>query len=179
MDCQAHENNWGRGCMIFTTRSRPASVKGLKNHLLPRLENTKISKGATKHSEWTRSTVCDLLLLAGKKWMDEMKQGDIQKQPFISCLCKYVLETEVEDISGDAVLRFIGVETADTMAAKEREKREKGSTASRKCTMQAKAFIQEALGMININADDLIKRTRVGRKRRLVYRLDREKLASW
>jgi hypothetical protein len=45
--------------------------------------------------------------------------------------------------------------------------------------MKAKTFIEEALGMININADDLIKRTRVGKRRKLVYRVNREKLASW
>jgi len=161
--------------MIFTSRSRPASTKGLKNRHLPRLENTKFSKGATKATEWTRSTVCEHLLLAGKKWMDQMKQGDDEQYPFVSWLCKYVLETEVQDITGDSVLEFIGVNTAGALAAKEREKRDRIC----KCTMKAKAFIEEALGMININADDLIKWTRVGRRRKLVYRVIREKLASW
>jgi hypothetical protein len=175
MDCRPQENNWGRGCMIFTSRSRPASTRGLKNRHLPRLEKTKFSKGTTKATEWTRSTVCEHLLLAGKKWMDQMKQGDDEQYPFVSWLCKYVLETKVQDITGDSVLEFIGVNTAGALAAKEREKRDR----IRKCTMKAKAFIEEALGMININADDLIKRTRVGKRRKLVYRVNREKLASW
>jgi hypothetical protein len=175
MDCGVHENNWGKGCMIFTSRSRPSSTKGLKNRHLPRLENTKISKGTTKPTEWTRSTVCELLLLSGKKWIDEMKQMDEEKHPFVSCLCKYVLETEVQDITGDSALKFIGMERADNLAAKERAKR----LPSRNCTMKAKAFVHEALGMINTHAVDLIKKTRVGSKRRIVYRLNREKLARW
>ena len=179
---KAHDTNgsWGRGCLIFTSKSRPGSTKGLKNRHLPMLENTKIYKGATKSSEWTRSSVCELLIKAANTWITEMDACDKERLPFVSCLCKYVLETDVEDITARAVLEFVGMTKADELAAKEREKRQKDAAArGRKCLMKAPAFIKEALGMINVNAEELIKRIRVGNKRKLVYRVDRAKLATW
>ena len=177
MDAIAEEDNWGQGCMIFTRRSRPGSTKGLKNRHLPRLEDTKLYKGATKSSEWTRSSVCDKLIKTGEKWITEMNEGDNKRLPFISCFCKYVLETTVVDVTAAAVLKYVGEDTAVTLATKERERH--ATKTGRNCSMKAPAFMNEALGVINVNAEELVKRVRIGCKRKLVYKLDRAKLAIW
>lgn len=174
------EHNWGRGCLIFTSRSRPGATKGLKNRHLPMLENTKIHKGTTKPSEWTQTSVCKILMEIAKKWISEMEQGDKERLPFVSYIGKYVLETDVENITAGAVLEFVGLGKADQLAVTESEKRRNDAAArGGKCDRKAPAFIKEALGVINVNAEALIKRTRVGKRRKVVYKVDRTKLATW
>lgn len=180
MDSEKLENNWGKGLLIFTSRSRPGSKKGLKNRHLPMLANTKIRNGGTKETSWNRSTVCDNLMDAGYAWMEAMAECDTQRFSFVDQVSRLVLGTEVQNLTAEAVLEFVGETTAETLAEKEREKRQKEAAArGGKCAKRAKTFIQEALGEINVNAAAMITRTRVGSGRRTVYKVDRSKLAKF
>jgi hypothetical protein len=181
MGATAHEDNWGRGSLVFTARSRPGSKKGLKNRHLPMLNDVRIYKGTTRISSWNRTSVCELLMDTAEAWMKEMADLDKERFPFVSLLSKVVLDTEMQDFTADAVLGFVGEDAAEKLAEAEREKRKRFAAArGARCGKKAKTFIQEALGEINVNAADLFTRTRVGRCRQLVYRVDRAQLvAGW
>lgn len=177
MDAKKEEERWGRGCLIFTTKVRPWVTKGLKNRLLPMLEDQKLRRNACKPSQWTRLTVNKVLMNSAHCWIEAMQNSDELKDPFVSCLVKYIWQTDVHDITASDLIQYVGEEKANKLATKERECRQSKALARNgKCEKTPTSFFVETLGKAIDNAPEVMKRSRVGSKRKLVYRLNRAEL---
>lgn len=171
------ENIWGRGCLIFSTKSRPGVKKGLKNRMLPMLENVKLRKGATKDSKWTRSSLNDYFKMTTNLWLAAMHDSDSAFDPFGVSLVDYMWQPSVEDVRAEDLMKFVGEKTADWMATTLRNiRREKTKSRNGVCDKTAMSFIVEALGKASANAPELMKRSRVGSKRTLVYQITRSNM---
>lgn len=173
------EEHWGRGCLIFTNRSRPHVMKGLKNRLLPLLEDTKIVKGSSKESQWTKYSVCDALMESGMAWIKEMDEGDHSRRPFVYCLAAYMLDTKEQQMSSADIIEHIGKEAAEELAEKEQMLRLVPThPRSGRCQKRAKSYFDEVLGSAAVNVSQMVRRSRKGTRRKTVYMLNRDQLVE-
>ena len=168
---------WGAGCLIFTSKSRPWVMKGLKNRLLPMLENTKIRKHTTKPSNWNRSTLCGTLAKQTGKWLKHAEEINRDRWPFLSELVDYIWKEQTSDLTWEHLEKFIGTEKGEEMAMKlQKRTKMEASLRNGKCNRQARTYIRDALCIAVQNAPEVIKRVRVGKKRMVKYRITRESL---
>ena len=118
------ELHWGRGLLMFTNVSRPQLTRGLKNRLLPMIENTKIRKSRCVATTWTRSSVAKVVK---KKWKigSACKKRCWQQSINFSSvaggihICENHLVTMTEDsfvFHQDQVWEFIGLASATEKA---------------------------------------------------------------
>jgi len=171
------EDCWGKGCLIFTSKSRPSVSKGLKQRLLPMLENKKLRKNATKQSEWNRSSVCNVLKNRAIQWLEHMDECNRQQWPFTTAIVESILNPATTEITPDGIEAALGPDKANAMAEDVRSKILSSiSCRNGKCDKRAKTFIRDAIATATQNCPDLIKRVRVGKKRKLIYRINREAL---
>ena len=63
------ELHWGRGLLMFTNVSRPQLTRGLKNGLLPMIENTKIWKSHCVPTTWICSSVAKVVKKKVEDWL--------------------------------------------------------------------------------------------------------------
>lgn len=62
---------WGRGLLLFISKSRMSLYKGLKNRVLPMLmTNIPVRALSCRPSKWNRSTVTEYLRSGAIEWMD-------------------------------------------------------------------------------------------------------------
>lgn len=174
---QAKEDNWGKGCLIFTSKSRPAVSKGLKQRLLPMLEKRKLRKNATKPSEWNRSSVCNMLKSTTSKWLDHMEDCNWEEWPFTTAVVEAIMKPSTTAIKVDELLASLGPDKAEEMAAKVRAKiQKKISCRNGKCKKKAETFLRDAISAALENCPDLMSRKRTSSKRKVTYQINREAL---
>lgn len=173
------ESAWGKGLLVFIPRYRPWVNKSLKNRLLPMLEERPLYIGPIKPSPWNRASVCKMLVESANKWLREMEDGDRAQDPINSCLVAFLLDTKEVDITHHCLMAYVGDDLASELAELERQRRRKDTTSAglRVSAKTADRFFIEALGCLS-QTTDLAKRTRVTKKRKLVYRLNRSLLVD-
>lgn len=169
------EDNWGKGCLIYTSKSRPWVNKGLKQRLLPMLETKKIRKGPTKQSSWNRSTLCETLKDRTSQWLQHMDHWNQNEWPFITVIVETILDAATTDITPEGIESMLGPIRADEMAEIIRSKvRRTISCRNGKCEKKPKTFIRDAIASAIENCPNVLKRVRVGKKRKLIYKINRE-----
>lgn len=178
------EHSWGRGCLIYGMKSCPYALQALKNRYLPLLDDQqKIEAYRAKNSSNTRSSVCELLLERANAWLKTNKELENELYPFVGHIIDYIWNTNVDRVTPKLVESSIGPEEAELVASRLRLKRmNELANVGGTCTKKAKTFILEALDSAAINAPDVFKKYRVGKKRKLVYLVQRENVgvfAGW
>jgi hypothetical protein len=175
---RSNEESWGNGCLIFTSKSRTWVSKGLKLRLLPMLETKKLRKGTTKYSRWNRSSLCNTLLSSVNEWLEHMDKCNITEWPFTTAIVECILNPSTTEITPEAIELALGKEKADAMAELERAKiRSNIVCRNGRCDKKAKTFFRDAISTATENCPDIIKRVRVGKKRKLIYKINREALS--
>jgi len=85
------EHYWGQGLLLFTNRTRPQLTQGLKNRILPRLDDMKIKKLRCVKSDWTRSTVAKLVKRTVEDWLKKQQVvAEKGKYTFVVALVDYI-----------------------------------------------------------------------------------------
>jgi hypothetical protein len=172
-----NEESWGKGCLIFTSKSRTWVSKGLKLRLLPMLESRKLRKGTTKDSPWNRSSLCNTLISSINEWLQHMDKCNMAEWPFTTAIVECVLNPCTTEITPEKMESMLGVTKADEMAELERAKiRRNILCRNGRCDKRAKTFFRDAIGTATENCPDIIKRVRVGKRRKLIYKINREAL---
>ena len=69
-DKLTRDRRWGRGTFIFTSWKRPESKGNLYCRMLPVLGDTKVRLMGMVLTKWTRSSVCIMLMKAGRSWIE-------------------------------------------------------------------------------------------------------------
>ena len=125
---QTHEYYWGQGLLLFTNRTRPQLTQGLKNRILPRLDDVKIKKLRCVQSDWTRSTVATLVKGTVDDWLKQQQHvAETGKYTFVVALVDYIFACSTADkVEGttstlqfrqENIWSFIGDELAKQKAA--------------------------------------------------------------
>ncbi len=186
------EDHWGRGLQIYTSYSRARIMKGLRNRLLPRLEQSKLKKNQCTRSIWNRKTVCHALVASSDEWITRqflaMKEGQYN---FLCSLITFLFHTSfrfnpddrlegtlgvaVVPFRPEEVVAFIG-QDGETMAAQHNEwtRKEKG----RRSNAKVDTLVKRAIGDCIANSRDsrILWKKRVGYDRSEYVMFDRSSL---
>lgn len=171
------DQHWGKGCLIFSSKSRPSVLKNLKCRLLPMLEvNLKIQTLTLKDNDYSRIAVCDLLSSSAKEWMKESIKCEYEESstPFLGSVAEYIAREEPEIIFTSDVLNDIGEQPAQKMA--EMYTKKKNKNQAKPYPKKAKSYINELLLGIYNSEPCFMQKTRKSRKRKQGYLINYEEL---
>ena len=97
--------------------------------------------------------------------------------PFITVIVECILDPATTEITADGIERMLGPIRANEMAEIMRSKvRRTISCRNGKCEKKPKTFIRDAISYGLENCSDVLKRVRVGKKRKLIYNINLEAL---
>lgn len=172
------EESWGKGCLIFTSIFRASVTRGLKQRLLPMMETKiKLRKNGPVKKPVNRSVVCGHLKDSTTRWLEHMDYCNKQEWPFMTAIVECILDPSTTEITPDGIEAILGELKSNEMAELVRSKiRRNISCRNGKCDKKPKTFIRDAIAQATENCPGLIKRVRVGKKRKLIYRINREAL---
>ena len=167
------ELHWGRGLLVFTNVSRPQLTRGLKNRLLPMIENTKIRKSRCVTTTWNRSSVAKLVKKKVEDWLCmQEKDASSSLSTFQVSLVEYIfaktrLVAMTEDsfvFHQDQVWEFIGLASATEKADVMRIALALKGVSTKK---KPKAFLHAAIlkAIANTKSTHGVFKKRVGNRR--------------
>jgi hypothetical protein len=106
-----------------------------------------------------------------------MDKCNMAEWPFTTAIVECVLNPCTTEITPEKMESMLGVTKADEMAELERAKiRRNILCRNGRCDKRAKTFFRDAIGTATENCPDIIKRVRVGKRRKLIYKINREAL---
>ena len=181
------ELHWGRGLLIFTNMSRPQLTRGLKNRLLPMIENTKIRKSRCVATTWTRSSVVKVVKKKVEDWLCmQEKNASSSLSTFQVSLVEYILAktrlvTMTEDsfvFHQDQVWEFIGLASATEKADVMRIALALKGVSTKK---KPKAFLHAAIlkAIANTKSTHGVFKKRVGNRRTEYVHVSAEYFLHW
>lgn len=169
--------SWGRGCLIFTSKSRPVVTRGLKNRLLPMLEpGMKIRKHSTILTSWTRSTVSQQLATTAQQWLNHMESTEKEERPFLFTLVEHIQSKKALQfrVTINDVVDGVSNENCNNITQRYLRKFCPGSQKS------FKSFMQQAIKIAATNAPVCevtgavgLRRGRTGKRRHFSLDVDK------
>lgn len=175
---------WGRGLLMFTEKTRSEVKKGLKNRLLPMLDDSqKIQRLGCKDSPWTRATVSTKLINVTKGWIRAMAEHDDDLYPFVSALIEFISTEDKGAImcfTEDWFLNeYLGPQRVTSMTTRRQEQCLSDTniySQQRRCKKTAKTFLREAIRTAARFSSGGISQQRKGHKRKTVVVVKRDVL---
>lgn len=170
-------NNWGRGCLIFTSKARPSVKQGLKNRLLPMLEpGMKIGKLKTVRTDFTRCAVSESLISVGEKWTAFMGEMDKRDSPFVVELVEYIRSRQSPkfEFTDEMLLEHVGDERAREISQAHKQEHVPNSQKKFKYHMQdATRKAASNAPICKVTGARGLKRARKGKKRKVMVSVDK------
>jgi len=165
---------WGRGLLIFSHKSRQAQTHGLKNRMLPTLENgkkTRIQLGLAD-TEWTKVSVNALLFEASRNWMEhaQVLQSTMHLSPYAFELAKYISHHPRNEQKIFPKEYMAQIESEQELVAlhKERKRRRLGPKIGR-CSASHKKLVFDSLSEAAAKSNGFLTRTLKTKKRVVCY----------
>ena len=143
------DDNWGQGLMMFTSKSRSAVQRNLKNRLLPMLEmgkKTKLQLGV-KDTCWNRISVNKHLMKSARRWIEYGKATENARfdSPYIVRLASFIADNPTEETIFPAQLMdYIGSESEQLVDEYRLKKKQKLGTALGRSKKSHKSLVYAA-----------------------------------
>lgn len=169
------DQHWGKGCLIFSSKSRPEVTRNLKCRLLPMLEtDVKLKTLSLKDTTYSKSALCDLLLSSAEEWLKQMNEQvyEISSPPFLGFVAQYLTQHKPSMLFIEKVLEEMGEPLATTMADK--HTRRNNPKKAKPHPKKAKSYISELLNNIEKVDPNFLEKTRKGKRRLQGYSIQYE-----
>jgi len=170
---------WGKGILLFTSKSRSHIMGTLKCRLVPRLEistSTKLRRAGIP-TNWNRISVNNLLMARTEAWLQHNSQTLINdvESPYDIALAKYLNEHSSDHtFKASELINFIANKTNLTEAQlmnshRELKRTRSGGIGGGRCTKKHPKLVAATLRDASDKSDGFITAERKSKKRRIHY----------
>ena len=154
-----------RGLIMFTEKTRYPIMYGLKNRILPRMDDIKVVTLSLKPCAWNASKVCTYLVTSTENWISmQEREFENGKTVFVDALIRYLFSTRIHEFRAEDVVAHIGSQKAEEMAliARQRILEEEGTRCKKKPEAFVKAVINNSIRNTRCGSDAVVHKKRRG-----------------
>lgn len=165
--------HWGKGLLMFSSKSRPNVQGNTWNRLLPRLEDSRktiLVKGCTA-SKYDRVEVNSHIALQVKSWLDYMPTVyDMQFiSPYTQELAKFITTRHSKVFHPSELVEVLDASEADMMAKHRALKRQKLGNTDGRCSATHQSLVFWAAKDAKKNSNGFLSSVLKTRKRTKMY----------